>query len=225
MLVAALWIGPAGQRDGVGQQQDARVDTASLASGPYAEMCMLLEKTLFQVNVLTVRIRFGPETAARLRALAQSSEPSGALRDSIVSTALRARDALVRAGFLRGVGLDRFIEETRKNLRRARDAGIITGVAFRRISESLPEWYDFLEERGIREGDEIVYRIRGDTLRSLYRLRDGSLPLDLTETGRQRRLAVLGSYLAPGSEFRRPLIRSLLRGKERRCPPGPGTAE
>lgn len=220
VLVVALWMGAASPRNAVGQQEEADPDTASLASGRYAEMCMLLEKTLFQVNVLTVGMRFGPETALRLRALARAPEPSGSLEDSIASAALEARDAFVRIEFLRGVGLDRFIEETRKNLRRARDAGIISEDAFRRISASLPEWYAFLEERGIRDGDEIRYRIRGDTLRSVYRFRDGAVPLDLVETGRHRRLAVLGSYLAPGSEFRRPLVRSLLQDEERRCPKG-----
>lgn len=180
---------------------------------------MLLEKTLFQVDVLTLQIRFGPETAARLKQVARGDEDSEAREDSIVSAALDARDAFVRAEFLRSVDLDRFIESTRTNLRRAREAGIISPDAYRRISNGLPRWYDFLEERGIRAGDEILYRIRGDTLRSVYRTAEGGVPLDVTHTGRERRLSVVGSYLAPASDFRKDLLRSIFRS-ESRCKTG-----
>jgi hypothetical protein len=79
------------------------------------------------------------------------------------------------------------------------------------ISEGIPRWFAFLKERRILNGDQIHYRVRGDTLRTVYLSVDGERALDQTDVGAERRLAVLGSYLAPESSFRKGLIKSLFR--------------
>lgn len=186
------------------------VDTASLATGPYASMEGLLERTILQVNVATAEVRVGPSTAVRLAELVNGGIRDGALRDSLARTAMEATDALVRIRFHRYVELGRFLAELRKDLRRAREAEIVSPVEYDSVSASLPRWYSFLEDRGVRDGDEMIYRIRGDTLRTVYVTRDGEVALDQVDVGSFRRLAVLGGYLAPGASFRKPLLRSLL---------------
>jgi hypothetical protein len=52
-------------------------------------------------------------------------------------------------------------------------------------------------------------RIRSDTLRTVYVDREGSILLDQLDVGPERRLAVLGGYFAPGSEFRDGLVASV----------------
>lgn len=199
IVVALLWAEPA-------PGQTAVFDTAGLADGPHARACMLLERTVFRVDVLTVQVRFGPDTAERIRELVGT----GARRDSIARVAMRSREAYVRIEFVRDVGMDRFIEGVRADLRRVVEAGVIAPEPFEGISSRLPEWYGFLEGRGVREGDEVLYRVRGDTLHSGYRAASGELLLRLTDVGRERRLAVLGSYLVEGSSFRKGLLDSLL---------------
>jgi hypothetical protein len=66
-----------------------------------------------------------------------------------------------------------------------------------------------LEERGIYDGDRIVYRIHGDALRTQFIAVSGELLLDQTDAGTAPRLSVLGSYFVRGSEFREGLIGSL----------------
>ncbi|MGH7552989.1 MAG: hypothetical protein ACREMQ_08145 [Longimicrobiales bacterium] len=56
-----------------------------------------------------------------------------------------------------------------------------------------------------------IYRIAGETLHTRYRDAQGNVLLDQVDVGAAPRRAVLGSYFAPRSDFRRPLIRSLLR--------------
>jgi hypothetical protein len=73
-------------------------------------------------------------------------------------------------------------------------------------------WFDFLGERGIWEGDEVFYRIQGDTLRTIYRSADERILLDQTDVGPASRLSVLGSYFVEGSDFREGLIKSLFEG-------------
>ena len=185
-------------------------DTASLASGPQARGCMLLERTLFQVDVLTMELRLGPETAAEVRRLVET----GASRDSIARAALRSRNAYARIEFVRDVGMDRFIDGVRSDLRKVAEAGLIDQPTLRRISDSLPRWYAFLAERGVRAGDALLYRVRGDTLHSGYRDPSGEWLLRQTDVGPERRRAVLGSYLVDGSSFREGLLDSLIRGDD-----------
>ena len=77
----------------------------------------------------------------------------------------------------------------------------------------LPEWYGFMEERGIMKGDWMVYWVHGDTLDSSYHGVDGEVLLDRNQTGSMRRYGVLGSYFAPKSDFRKKLVKSLMEGE------------
>lgn len=204
ILSALFALGPS-----TGSAQPVPIDTTSLAEGPYATMHTLFEKTIFKVDVLTLDLRFGPEVARQLEGLVRTRAQSSGLADSIASVAVAARDAWARIEFQRDVSLGQFLDGVRENLGRAREAGFITPETYEMVSDGLPRWFAVLEERGIRDGDEILYRIRGDTLRTVFRGADGRILVDQTDAGPERRLAVLGSYFAPKSDFRKGLIRSL----------------
>lgn len=178
-------------------------------------MGMKLERTLFQVDVLTLHVRVDSATAAAIGSLVRA-EPS---YDD--TTAARVADRVLRAGevvaeieFLRDVGLDRFVDGVREDMRKAVDAGWLEPEGYRAVSEGLPEWFAFLRERRIREGDRISYHVRGDTLRTVYADPEDEVLLDQTDVGRQNVLALLGAWLAPGSSFREDLIRSLWEGPD-----------
>lgn len=208
--VVAGAAGPAGT---------APADTTELASGPYAHMSTLLEKTLFQVNVAELTLRYDSATAARIREVAADGEYSERAADSITSAVLRAERLHGRLEFRRGVGLGRFLESLRTNMEKARDAGILADSAYSVFRGRLRGWYSELEGRGVREGDVTEYRIQGDTLRVIFRSADGEVLIDRRDVGEQHRRAVLGGYLAPGADFREGLVRSLYRedqGSDRR---------
>ena len=104
----------------------APFDTTGLAGGPHARACMLLERTIFQVDVLTVDLRLGPEPADRIRALVSTGAP----RDSVAAAAIRSRDAWIRIEFVRDIGMDRFLDGVRTDLRRTVGAGLIDRSTF-----------------------------------------------------------------------------------------------
>lgn len=187
----------------------ARPDTTDLADGPFSRMTALLERTIFKVDVLRLEMRFGEETAERLREVVTAPGRREVLADSAARVALGAPRARVRVRFVRDVGLERFLDGIRENLRPALEAGWMEEATYRLISDSLPVWYRPLEGRGVKEGDEMVYDIRGDTLRTTFRGRDREVLLDQTDVGPERTRAVLASYLAPGSDFREELLDSL----------------
>ena len=189
--------------------EPAAMDTTSLGGGPYARMRALLEKTIFKVDVLTLEVRFGTETSGRLEELIGDRSHSSDLADSVAAVAVQARDAWARIEFKRGVSLDQFVDGSLDNVRRAREQGIIRPEDYETVSEGLPRWFAFLEERRIHEGDQIVYRIRGDTLRTQFRAANGEILLDQTDIGPERRLSVLGAYFARKSDFAKRLVKSL----------------
>ena len=188
------------------------VDTASLASGPYSEMSALLEKTIFKVDVLTLRIRVGRCEADRLERVLRGGRHSDALADSVAEIMVSANDAWARIVFERGVGLGQFLDGVLGNVRKAWKAGLIEAADYERMSEMLPVWFGFLEDRRIREGDRLLYRIRKESLRTIYVGVEGAVLLDQTDLGASPPRILLGSYFAPGSDFRKALVRSLLAG-------------
>jgi hypothetical protein len=193
----------------VAQDRDAPVNTTGLAEGPFSSMDMLYERTIFNVDVLSLHMAFGPETAATFTELVGDGDYDGDTAERVAEAALASRDVLVRSRFLRDVSLDQFMDGLRDNLRRAREDGLLTPEQEETIRQETQAQYSILEGRGIREGETMWYRIRGDSLHVALEAVDGEILLEDRPVGPERRLAVLGGYLAAGSDFREKLVRSL----------------
>jgi hypothetical protein len=168
----------------------------------------LMEKTIFKVDVLTLELWLGPETVDRLAPLLPLAADDQA-REEAARIALDSRDAWAELIFRRGVSLDQFLGGIDENMRRARDAGLVTPEGYERVAADLPVSYAPLAADGITEGDRILYRVRGDTLRTVYQRGDGELVVDQTHVGPERRLSLLGSFFVEGSDFRKGLVGSL----------------
>lgn len=181
----------------------------TLAHGRYATMHALLEKSIFNFDIVTVDLRFSEILQRRLADLVAGRGRSSSLADSVAVIAADARDVWARVFFKRGISLDQFVDAGRKNARKAHEAGFITERTFSEVYYGLPRWYDFLKQRRIQEGDVMYYRIRGDTLRTVYCGVQGEVFLDQIDVGAERRLSVMGGYFAPKSDFRDGLVGSL----------------
>ena len=186
-------------------------DLGSLDTGPFARMSTLYEKSFLflKVDVLNVEVRFGSEVAEKVKSFVQSGDEPSKFADSIADTAIHAQDAFVHIRFLRDISLNRFIQEARESTKLVREAGIIDNPSYEHISKNLPIWYALLANRGIREGDEMFYRIRGESLRTVYRGVDGTIYVDQEDKGRLSPLAVLGGFFVEKSKFRKGLLQSL----------------
>lgn len=187
------------------------VDTAGLAKGPFATMAMRYERTIFNVDVLQLEVGFDPETARTFSSLVEGRLYDEALAQQVVEAALEAPDVMVRTQFLRDVSLDQFLGGMRDNLRNARENGYLTEAEESLIARETTDGYAVLEGRGIRKDEVMWYRIRGDTLHVAFVALDGKVLVEERPVGPERRMAVLGGYLAEGSDFREDLIRSLFQ--------------
>jgi len=171
---------------------------------PGSHMGMVFEKTILGVNVLRLDIDVDAACAkdlARVR-----SNP-----DSVAACVIEAPEAWVHMQFLRSTSQGKFFGGIRENLAKARKVGYITGDHEKQVSADLPHWYGFLAKRGVKKGDVIVYWIRGTVMKTTYYDPKGTVLFNLTQEDPEARHGVLGSYYAPGSDFREDLIESLGR--------------
>jgi hypothetical protein len=183
------------------------------AAQPSVEMSMLLEKTIFQVDVLTLDLWLGPDTARLLESWLPLTDDRAAA-DSVAVIALHSRDAWATIEFQRNVGLDQFLDGIDENMRRARDAGHLTAEGYAVVATGLPRYFAPLSERGIEDRDRLFYRISGDTLRTVFQQHDGRVVIDQVDVGPERRLSLLGSFFVAGSGFRSGLLASLPRAAD-----------
>jgi len=186
------------------------VDSADLAQGSYSSMHMLLQKTILKINVANIDVRVDKKTQARFAELSRNQPYSDALEQPLAQAALGAERAVVQMQFVRDVPLNRWMGVVRDNLELARDAGLITRDLERTVSDGLPRWFAPLQERGYEKGDRLIYSVVPDGLRTVVVSAHGQVFVDMTQHETGARRVVLASYFAPKSDFREPLLRSLL---------------
>lgn len=177
------------------------------AGPPHSHMRTILEKTFLKVDVLALDVCVDAETARRI-AIYTSATRTRALEDSITRAVLDASSVTGRIRFLRNVSYSQFIGGIMDEQKHAVEAGLLADSTRRNVSASLPEWFSFLENRDIREDEQVVYRIRGDSVRTTYVDLAGERLLDRVDTGLWRRTSVLATWYAPGSGFRKGLMQS-----------------
>lgn len=207
--------------DPAGAEGPVRVpDLSLLPDLPFATMHMLLEKTIFQVDVLTLAVRVDSTTAAEIgRALAGVEEPGDETEAAVARAALEADELVGRIEFQRGISLGQFLGAVDDDMRKAVEAGWLEPAAYRKVRDGLPGWFSFVGERGgIHEGDRLSYHVRGDTLRTVFSTPGGEVLLDQTDVGRQHVVALVGAWFAPGSSFREELVESLFEPDRPRTP-------
>ena len=174
----------------------------------YGHMHMVLEKTWFKVDAARVDVWFGPETRDLLQQIAAGQAYSDERAEQVAKTAMQAQDVTVQVEMLRNASLGEFLDSAKGNLEHARDARYITPDTFAASWQNVQKDFAPLAKRGLKKGDRMVYRARGDTLQTTVTADDKVL-LDLSSDDPHARPAMIASYFAPKTDFRDKLIKSL----------------
>lgn len=189
--------------------QTAAVDTSGLAAGPYSTMHAKVERTIFNVDVIRVVVRFDQPTQQRIASLARGKSFSTAISKQIAVAASQAPNAFAQTTFLRNVSVDEYVREASKDLARAAKAGMLSQSDYQAAVSDLRKDFASIKARGFHEGDRLLYRVRPDSVRKVVVSSDGKVLVDKTATGSGRAHAVLDAYFAPGSTLRDRLIKSI----------------
>ncbi|MGI9625971.1 MAG: hypothetical protein ACR2QM_03980 [Longimicrobiales bacterium] len=205
---------------GSGLGQSTPANEQEFGSQPAGRMHALMERTFLKVDVLTLDLCFDSDTSEGLARALDGAEND--VRDSVAQTAFNAQEAVGLIEFKRGIELGQFLEGVAEDHERAVAAGLLADSTRNALTEALPEWFSFLEERKILEGDRIHYRFYPDSVRTTFHGVD-DLRRERVSVGKERRGSILGAYFAPGASLRDRLIESLwaeeseLASSEGRC--------
>lgn len=180
-----------------------------LATGPYARMHMLLEKTVLRIDVAEIEVAVDSATRDRLSAAAVGRAHSPELEAELAAIALSTKEAVIEMKFLRRVSLMQWIDGVRDSIAQAKAAGLVDAALAKRVSDGLPRWFSAAERGGFAVGDSVLYRISPDGLRTVIVRKGGTVVVDRTDPGRDKCDLVLATYFAPGTPYRTPLLRSL----------------
>jgi len=188
----------------------ARGDTAPVANDRYGHLHMKLEKTWFGVDVANVDVWVDEATRDRFRELAAGQHYSEQAAERIARTALQAEGVDVQVQFLRRASFGEFLDAARDNLAHARDAGYISQDTYASAWQGVQRDFSALAQRGFKSGDRLHYRARPGSLQTIVRSADRVL-LDVTSRDAGARRAMIASYFAPKTDFRKGLIKDLFR--------------
>lgn len=186
------------------------LNAPDLGQGPYSLMHMRLQKTVLKINVADIDVRVDKATQAKLAQTAAGQPYSEALDYRLAPIVIAASRAVVQTQFVRDVPLNRWMGVVRENLEQAREAGLITRDVEHRVSDSLPNWFASLKDRGYQKGDRVIYSCAPDGLRTVVVSAGGQILLDFTRKGDEPPRVVMASYFAPKSDTRGPLLQSLV---------------
>jgi hypothetical protein len=189
------------------------LDAPELGQGPYSAMRMRLQKTILNVNVADIDVKFDKATQAKMAELARGKPYSEGLAHQLSLLTLDAKNAVFQMKFLRDIPLNRWIGVVKDSLDQAKAAGLITASMQDTVMKGLPEWFGALKDRGYEKGDRLMYAVTPDGVRSVVVSAGGKVFVDRFDKGHDGRRVVISSYFAPKSEFREPLLRSLVEQK------------
>lgn len=186
---------------------------APLADPAGVTVHAVLRKTIFRFDVVALELWLGRatmrEAAEALANDASADGRSGAARDELARVVASSRQARAVMVFQRNVSLHRFLAGVMKDMRGAREAGLLSGAGYEEVSAGLPVWLAPLRDDGLGRGDRFRQFVVGDTLRTVVERRGGEVVVDQTDVGTEHRQALLGSFVAPGSGFRDQILDEL----------------
>jgi len=183
--------------------------TDGLGVGPYSSMHAILEKTIFNFDVIDLTVRVDQATATELEHIVKGHKYSDRLAVDVVSAALHATNASAAQQFLRDFERDDFVRGVQAEVGRAYDARLIDQNEYSTVYWGFPRWFSFLGKRGVKRGDKLFERGGASGLHSVYVDKDGKTQMEMTLDGTSHTKTLLATYLAPGNELREPLVRSL----------------
>jgi hypothetical protein len=180
-----------------------------LGTGAFAALQMRFEVTFMKIDVADVDVRLSSAAAREIERIAPVRDFSDDVADAIAAVLLETDTLLVRMKFRRDADFEKFLNGARNNLDAARRGGVISEEEFGEVYSGLASTMSSLDERGVKKGDTVCYRLDGSTLRIVYLDAGGAALVDESHGGSQWARGIKGSYFSKESRFRDKLIRSL----------------
>jgi hypothetical protein len=174
-----------------------------------AQVSTVLTKTMLKVKVAHLEIDVDSATAAKVQTVIGGSDSaSGRVSDSIASAFMATTHADATMEFLHSVTASQFLGGQKGSFKHMVKSGLLTQTAADQIQQDTQTQFSFLNDGGIDKGDKLIMTLRGDTVVTRFVTAGGTQRTSFTRVGQDRRMAFLGEYFGPRSDFRNGLIES-----------------
>lgn len=187
--------------------------TWGLGGVHHAAMRMRFEVTFMKIDVADIEALLTPATAVDIGRLVTTS---GISKDEkigrIAERVLAADTLLVRMTYLRDGDFGRFEKGIQSSLEAARESGSLARAERETVWANLSGEFGVLEDRGVRKGEHLVYRVDADRLLIVATTAQGDELLRIERTGPEFARWIKGGYFGEESRFRKRLIESLFNG-------------
>ena len=186
------------------------LDAPDLARGPYAGMHMIVEKTFLNLDVAEIDVRASTKVQSALASAAAGKPYSDALEAQLAQVVLEADHLVIQVKFLRDASFSRWLDAAQESLSKVARSGLVPADECKRVSGSLAQWFKAFEKDGFHKGDRFVYDVRPGLLRTVAVTAAGKPIVDRVGRGELSSRVLLATYFAPGTDYRTPLLKSLL---------------
>jgi hypothetical protein len=186
------------------------LDAAGLARGPYSSMHMIVEKTFLNLDVAEIDVRGSARVQNAFAGAAAGKAYSDVLEAQLAKVALEADHLVIQVKFLRDASFSRWLDAAQESLVKVARSGLVPADECKRVSGSLGQWFKAFEKDGFHKGDRVVYDVRPGLLRTVAVTAAGKAVVDRTGRDELSSRVLLATYFAPGTDYRTPLLKSLL---------------
>ncbi len=219
ILVALLFLRPsaseASPEDSTSSQTETERATIlktwkdGLEVTRYSRMAFLFAVTFMNIDIADIEARFAANDAAVFETLVKTGKPTDDRILQVAATAMKADPCAFRFTFCRDGGIDRFMKGMQKGLEAAREDSFISEPEFLLVWDWVRLHLTTLEDRGLNEKDQFLFRIVGNETHMIFLGADDTVLFDTINSSQGCARGIKGIFLAEDSKFKEQLIQSL----------------
>jgi len=173
-----------------------------LGQSPNAVHSFLFEVTFMKIDVAVIEYQLDEHTAAKVSSITNAGEINESLKNRVAETLLASEAIAISMDVQRDTNSGKIMKGMGKNLTRALESELISQAEHDQVLERLTALLSVDEERGILEGDRLMYRVQPDAVRVFLLGVDGKLLVDSLESGPAWTKGIKGIFLGPDSKLR-----------------------
>jgi hypothetical protein len=180
--------------------------SAGLGQWPCSVHSFLYEVTFFKIDVAMIEYQLDQETATRTAAISEKFAFNEFTLEKVGNIFFQAETIAFSMDLQRDASCGRVLKGMLSNLERARESGVISKAEHELVSTGLPGLLAPHEERGVLEGDILMFRVQPDGVRVILLGVDGTVLVDSLESGSAWTQGIKGIFLGRGSKLREHVV-------------------
>ncbi len=180
-----------------------------LGQTPNAVHSFLFEVTFMNIDVAIVEFQLDAQTATLVSTITAEGDPNDSRMDRVGDILLAAETIAFSMDIQRDTSTGKLLKGMLLNLERAWESELISESEHELVSERLRAIFTQHDERGIQEGDKLMYRVQPDGVRVILLGVDGEILEDSLESGPAWTKGIKGVFVGPNSKLREKLVEAV----------------